>query len=107
MSAVQAVGPPATKDEAYRLSLRGRRGSLFQKYALVFVILVGGALLTSSGIDLYFTYQETLTALGRLQRREALAAADSVERFIGEIEDQIAWAAQPVWAAGARADEER
>lgn len=39
------------------------QGHLFRKYVLLFVTLVGGALLTSGLIGIYFSYQENKTAL--------------------------------------------
>ena len=47
-------------------SLRTPRGRLFRKYVLLFVTLVSGALLTSSLIEIYFSYQENKTALVRV-----------------------------------------
>jgi len=103
----QAVAVDITQKHATRASPRGRQGALFRKYVLVFVILITGTLLTSSLTESYVAYQEIRAALGGLQRREATAAADSIERFISQIEGQITWAMVTPWAAGTQAEQER
>jgi hypothetical protein len=50
------------------------RGRLFRKYVVVFLLLVGGVLLASGAIDLYFSYQETKAALVRTEHEQAVAA---------------------------------
>jgi two-component system, NtrC family, sensor kinase len=60
--------------------------SLFRKYAGVFVILVGGALLASGLVQLYFSYQESQTALVELEREKAVTAATRIEQFVAETE---------------------
>ena len=39
------------------------RGRLFRKYAAFFIVLVGVALVANSGIEFWFSYQETKAAL--------------------------------------------
>ena len=65
------------------------RGRLFRKYVVVFVALVGGMLMASSLVDLYFSYQETKRAIVRVERAKATAAATRIEQFVAEIERQI------------------
>ena len=76
------------------------RGRLFRKYALLFIALVGVALLINSGFDFWFSYQENEAALVRVQQEKAQAAATRIEEFIGEIERQIGWTTHAQWAAG-------
>jgi signal transduction histidine kinase/CheY-like chemotaxis protein len=76
------------------MSDREPRGRLFQKYVVVLLVLVGGVLLVSSAVEIYFTYQETKTALVRIAREKAMAAAARIEAFVREIERQVRWAAQ-------------
>jgi signal transduction histidine kinase/DNA-binding response OmpR family regulator len=76
---------------------RRPRGRLFRKYAATIVVLVCLTLLMNGVVDLYFNYQETRTALGRIQRREAAAAAATIGQWIGDVEEQIAWTIQPPW----------
>jgi signal transduction histidine kinase len=75
------------------------RGRLFRKYALLFIALVGAALLVTSGFDLWFSYRENKAALVRVQQEKAQAAAARIEEFIGEIERQIGWTTHAQWAA--------
>ena len=65
------------------------RGRLFRKYVAVLILLVGGMLLLSSVVNLYFSYQQTKAALVRLERQQALAAANRVEQFVKGIEGQV------------------
>ena len=58
------------------------KGKLFRKYAVLFVTLVTGALLANGLIEIYFSYQENKTALPRIQREKALAAALKIEQFV-------------------------
>jgi class 3 adenylate cyclase/HAMP domain-containing protein len=69
-----------------------RRGRLFRKYAVLLVALVGGTLLASGLIDLYFSYQEVRVGLVRLQREKARLAATRIEQFIRDVEHQTRWA---------------
>lgn len=83
------------------------RGHLFWKYVVLFVTLVSGALLTSGLVEIYFSYQENKSALIRIQREKAEAAASKIEQFINEIERQIGWTIQPRWSARAEVLEQR
>ncbi|MBI4735103.1 MAG: HAMP domain-containing protein, partial [candidate division NC10 bacterium] len=84
------------------------RGRLFRKYAVLFVILVSGALLTSGLVEIYFSYRENEAALVSLQREKALSAASKIEQFIKEIERQIGWTTQAMWGArGVALDQRR
>jgi PAS domain S-box-containing protein len=62
------------------------RGRLFRKYVAVLLVLVGGILVASSLVELYFSYRETQDALVALAREKAQAAAQRIERFVIEIE---------------------
>ena len=83
------------------------RGSLFRKYAVLFVVLVSGALFTSGALEIYFSYQENKEALVTLQREKALGAAARIEQFVKEVERQIGWTTQPSIVAPAAAMEQR
>ena len=65
------------------------RGRLFQKYAAVLILLVGGVLLVSSVVNLLFSYRETKAALARVQRQQVLASASRIEEFVRGIERQV------------------
>ncbi|MBI3076083.1 MAG: cache domain-containing protein, partial [Deltaproteobacteria bacterium] len=79
------------------------RGRLFRKYVVFFVTLVGGALLTSGLIEIYFSYRENKMALVHLQQEKAMAAASKIEQFIREIERQMGWTTQFPWDASPEA----
>ena len=74
---------------------RVHRGRLFRKYLALILTLVTLALLASGVISLYFTYQETKSALANLQHEKALAAASRIEQYIRQIERQITFATLP------------
>ena len=80
------------------------RGRLFRKYVVVFLLLVGGVLLASSAIDLYFSYQETKDALVRVEYEQARAAATRIEQFVKDIERQVRWTTQSAFDDPAAAD---
>ncbi len=70
-----------------------RQGRLFRKYALFIMSLVCGVLLLSGAISIYASYQENKLALWNLQHEKALSAATRFEQFIGQIEQQLTFAA--------------
>ena len=65
------------------------RGRLVRKYVVVLVVLVGGVLMASSLVELYFAYQETKRAIVREERAKAAAAAAQIEQFVKEVERQV------------------
>jgi signal transduction histidine kinase/putative methionine-R-sulfoxide reductase with GAF domain len=83
------------------------RGRLFRKYVAVLILLVGGMLLLSSLVNLYFSYRQTKAALIRLQRQQALAAAGRIEQFVKGIERQVRAAMEVPFADVAMAREQR
>ena len=83
------------------------RGRLFRKYVVVLLLLVGGVLLVSSAVDLYFSYQETKAALVRVEHEQAVAAAARIEHFVQDIERQLRWTTQAAFDDPAVAQEQR
>jgi signal transduction histidine kinase/DNA-binding response OmpR family regulator len=69
--------------------------------------LVGGVLVASSLIEIYFSYQENKTTLVRIEREKAVAAATTIEQFVKEIERQLRWSTQYLVDAPAEALEQR
>ena len=59
---------PSSIDADKPAPVRAHRGRLFRKYLLLILSLVTTVLLVSSGINLYFSYQENRGALANLQR---------------------------------------
>src|SRR5512145_2101575 len=66
-----------------------RRGRLMRDYFLISVLLVGGGLVVSGMIEIYFRYQESQVHLAELQREVATGAAVKIERFIQEIHNTL------------------
>jgi signal transduction histidine kinase len=87
--------------------LRTYRGHLFYKYAVIFVALVSGVLLTSGLVEIYFSYQETRTALARIQWEEAENAALKIRQFLKDIERQMVWTLQPLGVHGVPLEQRR
>jgi signal transduction histidine kinase len=83
------------------------RGRLFRKYVAVLILLVGGVLLMSSVVNLYFSYQETKAALVRLERQQAQAAASRIGQFVTGIERQVRAAMEVPFNDAAIAREQR
>jgi len=67
----------------------GSGGRLFRKYVVVLLVLVGGVLMASSLVELYFSYRETQRAILRVERAKAVAAAVGIEQFLKEVEQQV------------------
>src|SRR5262249_2035782 len=83
---VEAIGGEITQPLRWRL---------FRKYVTVLVVLIGGALVTSGALDLYFWYREERSALTRLQQHKATAAAAKIASFVNDTRRQLEWATQP------------
>ncbi len=71
------------------MSAARAQGSLFRKYLLVLLLLVGGLLTLASLVDFYFSYQEAKRALVRVERVKAEAAAQRIEGFVKEITHHV------------------
>jgi hypothetical protein len=76
------------------------RSRLFIKYVILFVAVVGLALVANGAFAIYFSYQEQKTSLVRIQREQAEAAAGKIGQFVSEIERQVGWTTQLPWSAG-------
>ena len=81
----------ATEAEAADPRTAKPRSRMFRKYALLISALVSGVLIVSGMVEMYFSYQETKTALLQIQRERAVSAATLINRFISEVEAQIGW----------------
>src|SRR6185436_16005718 len=62
-----------------------RRERLVRDYFLVSVLLIGGGLITSGLIEIYYRYHESRDQLARLQKEIASGAAYKIEHFVQEI----------------------
>jgi signal transduction histidine kinase len=74
--------------------------SLAVKSALAFVGLVSFVLLLSGGINMWLSYGQARRAAMSVQAEEAQAAADRIETFVSEIEQQMGWTTHAQWSAG-------
>ena len=74
--------------------------SLFRKYAALLVALVGGSLIISAAIEMYYSYWQNREALSAVQHEKALGAAAVIEQFVKEIENQVGWASGFLPAGG-------
>ncbi len=63
-----------------------RRGRLVRHYFLISAILIGGGLITSGLVEIYFRFQESRDHLNQLQREVTAGAAFKIEQYIQEIE---------------------
>jgi PAS domain S-box-containing protein len=105
VSAVKKTTPPAAAawpiaQGAVPGAAPRPRGRLLRKYSLLFIALVGAALIVNSALDFWFFYQENKDALLRVQQEKADAAAGRIAGFVDEIERQIGWTTHARWAAG-------
>jgi signal transduction histidine kinase/ActR/RegA family two-component response regulator len=78
-------------------ALPAMRGRLFRKYALMFVTVVCAALAINGALDIWVSYREQESLLVRIQHEQAEAAAASINHFVKEIEDQMAWSVMFSW----------
>src|SRR5512140_222504 len=70
-----------------------RRWRLFPKYATLIMALVGGTLIASSAIGLYFSYRENQDNRAALQAEKAQGAASRIEQYVLDIQQQLSWTA--------------
>jgi signal transduction histidine kinase len=66
-----------------------RRGRLVRDYFLISVLLIGGGLITSGLIEIYFRYRESQEQLALLQKEIAAGAAFKIEHFVQEIHNTL------------------
>ncbi len=71
---------------------------LARRFARAFVGLVAIALAVNGAISMWLSYEEATASAVGVQREKALAAAERVAQFIGEIEGQIGWTTRAEWA---------
>ena len=72
-----------------------RRWRLFPKYALLIITLVGGMLVVSGAIGIYFSWREIRDHLVALQEEKAESAANRIEQYVLNIEHEMSWTALP------------
>lgn len=77
------------------------QGGLFWKYFAIFVAVLGIALIGNGLVNIWVMYEENRANLQRLQREQAVAAADKISQFVEEIEAQLGWTTHLSWAVPA------
>src|ERR1051325_4184689 len=68
---------------------RRPRGRRVREYFLISVLLVGGGLIASGVVEIYFRYQESREQLALYQHEVAAGAAFKIERFVQEIHNTL------------------
>ena len=76
------------------------RMALSFKFALAFIGLVSLVLIVNGAVNMWLSYEEAKNSAVRVQQEKAQAAAERIEQFVGEIEQQIGWTTHAQWSAG-------
>ena len=71
---------------------------LARRFARALVGLVAVALLANGAVNMWLSYEEASASAVQVQRAKALAAAERVAQFVGEIESQMGWTTRAEWA---------
>ncbi|HUP07028.1 MAG TPA: cache domain-containing protein, partial [Caldimonas sp.] len=71
------------------------RWRLFPKYAAIIIAVVGGLLVASGAIGVWFSYRETQSHIVALQVENAEHAAKRIQQFMENIEQELSWTALP------------
>lgn len=75
-----------------------RTPTLARRLAFAFLGLVAAVLVVNGSISMWFAYQEATAAAIRIEQEKADAAAERVQQFITELEQQIGWTTRADWA---------
>ena len=73
---------------------RRRHGRLVRRYFLISVLVVGGGLVASGLLEIYFRLHESREHLAILQKEAATVAAVKIEKFIQDVETAMRGAAK-------------
>ncbi|MGB7949525.1 MAG: ATP-binding protein [Candidatus Binatia bacterium] len=65
------------------------RGRLVRDYFFISVLLIGGGLITSGLVEIYFRYLESRDQLALVQKEVASGAAFKIDRFVQEIHNTL------------------
>jgi Cache domain len=71
---------------------RVKAGGLLRRTFIIALVLVSGGLITSSAIELFFRYRESVEGIWSLQREVARGVAFETQQFVRDIEHTL-WAA--------------
>jgi len=70
-------------------ALRRRRGRLVRQYFFIFITLIGGGMIASGLLEIYFRYYESQEQIALVQAEVATGAALKIAQFILEIEGHM------------------
>src|SRR6059036_1437760 len=93
MRQVKGTDPAPNQVEQTPLR-RGRAGGLLRRTFLIALVFVSGELITSSAVELFFRYRESVEAIWSLQREVARGAAFEIQQFVRDIEHTLRVATQ-------------
>jgi signal transduction histidine kinase len=88
-SVVSNVEPSEIQNFRAPRVLGRRRGRLVRDYFFISVLLIGGGLITSGLVEIYFRYLESREQLGAVQKEIATGAAVKIDRFVQEIHNTL------------------
>jgi GAF domain-containing protein/HAMP domain-containing protein len=94
------VAPVARAAAEQPRQARRLRMGLSVKIALAFLGLVSLLLIASGAVSMWLSYEEAKRAAVRVQQEKAQAAAERIDEFVAEIEQQIGWTTHAQWSAG-------
>ena len=75
------------------------RRALGRKLALALIGLVSFELIVEGVVSSWLNYREARATAVRLQREKAQSAAERINFFVSEIENQIGWTTRPDWGS--------
>ena len=84
-----------------------RRSGLLPKYAMSFMVLVGGAVMVAGLVGLAVGYRSSYDAHAAVQRAEVRAAAVRIATFLDTVRQQVQDTAALPWPGGAAGLQER
>ena len=96
-AAVSNPPMPDVTQPAPKRSLRRFRLRLSGKFGVAFVGLVTLVLLIHGAVDLFLNFEDAKRTAIEVQREKARAAAERVQAFLSEIENQIGWTTRAEW----------
>jgi len=71
---------------------------LARRFARALIGLVAASLTVNGAINMWLSYDEATASAVGVQREKAIAAAERVAQFVGEIESQVGWTTRAEWA---------
>ena len=87
-------------DEAKGARVDDRRKGLAFKLALAFICLVSLVLIGNGVINMWLSYNEAQQNAVSILQEKARSAAERIEQFITEVEQQIGWTTHAQWSSG-------